>query len=632
VSSGAQQGQPPARSIVFILGMGRSGTSALTRVLALCGGALPRALLGATDGNALGHWEPADALALNETFLARNGATWYDPTLRLQGEITIPDGEKAAYVGQIQAFFRALPPAPFVVIKEPRITALSDFWFQAAREIGLAIGVVIAVRHPQEVASSLAARDTTSPELAQTLWLKNNLLAERQSRTIPRVFVEYANLMRDWRTEVTRVASALSLDLSVRDEAAIDAFLRQDLRRQRHEGGISEVFGAPWISPVYAALSAAARDEPLDAALLDEVFGSFRASERAFRVSLDDYRARFAPAEARRRPDLARLIFAVAGGDSPLLRSALASQWYIERNPDIFAARCDPWEHWLARGMNEGRLPCDDPLELLERLMQARMGHPSPPAQPAAVASSATATAPTGTTARAAPVEPEKIRIICASRQDREAFYSKTALGKSLSLYRPPAVELRLFADNTLGLSTVYNTAIEESAAEREILLFVHDDVHLCDFHWADRLREGLATFDVIGLAGNRRRIPGQPGWGLMDQGLTADDRRNFSGIVAHGRGFPAETIDVFGPPGQSVALLDGLFMAVRSQALQSKSLRFDERFDFHFYDLDFCRQAEGAGLSMGTWPIAVVHESKGGYVSDSWRRGYQSYLSKWGD
>ena len=315
-----------------------------------------------------------------------------------------------------------------------------------------------------------------------------------------------------------------------------------------------------------------------------------------------------------RRPDISRLISAV-GRDSPTLRSCIESDWYRKDNPDISAAPADLYRHWLAHGADEGRLPCDDPLSLLEKLMQERM---SRPASPPATASAAPAT--------------ETIRVVCATRKDREDFYSATALGKSLSLYRPPAVELRLFAGNTLGLSAVYNMAIEESAGEQEILLFVHDDLHLCDFHWAGRLREGLAAFDIVGLAGNRRRVPGQPGWGMTDEKLTAEQRGNLSGIVAHGKGFPAESVNVFGPPGQRVALLDGLFLAVRSRTLQSKSLRFDERFDFHFYDLDFCREAERAGLAMGTWPIAVVHESRGGYVSDSWRQGYERYLEKWGD
>ncbi len=309
------------------------------------------------------------------------------------------------------------------------------------------------------------------------------------------------------------------------------------------------------------------------------------------------------------------------------MRSCIESDWYRKSNPDI-ASTPDLYQHWIAQGANEGRLPCEDPLSLLDALMQERLNRPA--ATAAAPGPSASATqrrAPT--TASAAP---ERIRVVCATRKEREEFYSATALGKSLALYRPPAVELRLFAGNTQGLSTVYNTAIAESAGEQEILLFVHDDLHLCDFHWADRLREGLATFDIVGLAGNRRRVPGQPGWGMTDERLSGDRRGNFSGIVAHGHGFPADSVDVFGPPGQRVALLDGLFLAAHSRTLQSKQLRFDERFDFHFYDLDFCREAERAGLTMGTWPIAVVHESKGGYVSDGWRRGYEAYLKKWGE
>jgi len=255
--------------------------------------------------------------------------------------------------------------------------------------------------------------------------------------------------------------------------------------------------------------------------------------------------------------------------------------------------------------------------------------HALPAAQPASAPPPAAGQAAASPASAAAPL---RIRVICATRADRETFFSSTALGKSLSLHRPPDVELRLFPRNDQGLPSVYNTAIAESAREPVILLFIHDDVHLCDFHWPERLREALSTFDVIGLAGNRRRVPGQPGWGITDEKFTMDKRANLSGAVAHGPGFPPRSVDVFGPSRQQVVLLDGLFIAVRSDALQAKSLHFDERFDFHFYDLDFCRQAEQSGLTMGTWPISVVHESPGGYASDGWRRGYDRYVEKWGD
>lgn len=378
--------QRPARpTIVLVFGMGRSGSSALARVLSLCGCGLPAELVGATDANPLGHWEPHEALQLNETFLSAHGASWHDPTLRLQGEVAIDPLLRATYVDKIKEFLAALPSAPLQVIKEPRITALSEYWFEAVREAGFAVGVVVPVRHPQEVAASLETRDGASPELSGALWLKYNLLAERQSRGAARVFVDYLGLLTDWRTEVARISAALAVDLSRCDAGAIESFLRQDLRRQRHGNGVAEVFGQPWISRVYTALSAATRGEPVDTAMLDEVFESYRACERAFRLAAEDFARRrdSVPVAPRprdgRNPDLARLVYAVAGGDSTLLRRCLTSPWYALRNPDVAAARIDPYQHWLAYGANEGRLPSEDTLTLLEELMKERATRPSAP-------------------------------------------------------------------------------------------------------------------------------------------------------------------------------------------------------------------------------------------------------------
>jgi hypothetical protein len=48
-------------------------------------------------------------------------------------------------------------------------------------------------------------------------------------------------------------------------------------------------------------------------------------------------------------------------------------------NPDLFAAQLDPYDHCLARGADEGRLPCDDPLSLLDRLLEEQASRSGPP-------------------------------------------------------------------------------------------------------------------------------------------------------------------------------------------------------------------------------------------------------------
>lgn len=226
----------------------------------------------------------------------------------------------------------------------------------------------------------------------------------------------------------------------------------------------------------------------------------------------------------------------------------------------------------------------------------------------------------------------KSIRIVTATRKSEKEFLASSALGRSLEPWRGvPGWKLHVFTENARPLPVVYNHAIDACAKEPALLLFVHDDVWMTDLHWPLRIAEGLRTFDVIGVAGNRRRVPGQPGWAFVDTALTWDARGNLSGSVAHGKGFPAH-VSRYGPSGQPCKLLDGVLLAADSEVLLSKGVRFDERFAFHFYDLDFCRQAEVRGLRMGTWPISLVHESGGAFRSPAWRLSYQAYLDKYGE
>jgi tetratricopeptide (TPR) repeat protein len=229
----------------------------------------------------------------------------------------------------------------------------------------------------------------------------------------------------------------------------------------------------------------------------------------------------------------------------------------------------------------------------------------------------------------------DTIRFVCATRHPAEEFLAKSPLGRSLPLYRTfprgQRIELRLFKENTEGLSKVYNTAIEESRNDPAILVFIHDDVHLSDYYWADHILAGLQKFDIVGLVGNRRRAPRQASWMYLDDQFQRDHDENLSGVLGHGEGFPnLKELSIYGEPRQECKLLDGVLLAVRSATVIGRDLRFDPRFKFHFYDLDFCRQAEQRNLRMGTWPISVIHGSAGNLGSDTWGAAYLDYLAKY--
>lgn len=223
------------------------------------------------------------------------------------------------------------------------------------------------------------------------------------------------------------------------------------------------------------------------------------------------------------------------------------------------------------------------------------------------------------------------IDIISATRLSEDEFWERSALGISLRrMQGDPRLSSRICYSNHRGLPELYNHCIHADNSE-EILVFVHDDVWMDDYLLADRIIDGLKQYDIIGVAGNRRRVSRQPSWCFVDIDFTWDERPHLSGAMGHGQQ-PFGEVNYFGATPAPCELLDGVFLAARTATLREHKVLFDPRFDFHFYDLDFCRTARQAALRLGTWPISMTHQSGGGFGNAAWRRGYDVYLEKWID
>ena len=191
-------------------------------------------------------------------------------------------------------------------------------------------------------------------------------------------------------------------------------------------------------------------------------------------------------------------------------------------------------------------------------------------------------------------------------------------------------MELSVAPENKKGLPEIFNAHIE--TGDSDAIVFVHDDVWIEDYYLYDRVMEGLKAFDVIGVAGNRRRVKNQPTWSHVDDSFTKDNPENLSGRVSHGN-FPMGSVMVFGPAPAECELLDGVFLAARRRALRESKALFDPQFDFHFYDMDFCRTAKSKGLRLGTWPICLTHQSVGvAFGGPSWVERRTLYRRKWSD
>lgn len=276
------------REVVFVVGMGRSGSSALARLLSFCGGVLPRRLLPSNYGNPAGYWEPQDAVELNDRFLSEHGSSWYDPGLALQLEPPAL-ADRRRFVDELAEFLAGgFGEGSPLIVKEPRISGLLPYWIVAATRLGFAPKFVHIVRAPGEVASSLAARDDLSRAHSYALWLKYNLLAQRQTRGAPRFFVTYEEMMRDWETVLSSCFRGVGAGLAVSEETRrqVHAFLAPPERARSAKtraAGAVDPHLAELVARAYRAFAAAAAGT-LDTFLLDEIWSDYVAHSVTIRV------------------------------------------------------------------------------------------------------------------------------------------------------------------------------------------------------------------------------------------------------------------------------------------------------------------------------------------------------------
>ncbi len=236
--SGTAEAREGGNTAILVLGMHRSGTSAVTRLLSLLGFRLPATLVvpgagkGPDSNTTVGFWESEVLMRVHDAVLADAGLRWDSPLI-ISDDWWTPEALKQwtpALCDAVTAEFDG--PGPWVV-KDPRMCQLLPLWLAALRDLRVEPAAVLIVRSPNEVAESLRVRDQIPRRHALLLWLVHTVAAERATRAYSRTFVRYEALLDDWQGEVTRIARTLGLELPCRvGEAAgeISRFLDPSLR------------------------------------------------------------------------------------------------------------------------------------------------------------------------------------------------------------------------------------------------------------------------------------------------------------------------------------------------------------------------------------------------------------------
>ncbi|MFD1981322.1 hypothetical protein ACFSOZ_01190 [Mesorhizobium newzealandense] len=275
-----------SRTAIVVVGMHRSGTSALARVLSFLGASLPRNLNPAGLGNVTGHWEPEGAVRLNDEILGLAETP--------ENDVHGPSGEwlqgpaAQAFVDRLKDLITdEYGDDPLFVLKDPRISLLFPLWRAALAKLEIRCVAVVISRNPVEVALSLAKRQSLGGdwqswplERGGLLWLRYNLAVEEHTRDVDRVFCDYSSLLDDWRSVARRLGDELKIawPKSIPDAAAeIDGFLSRELRHHQEPEDLDCRQGvwSAWIKPIFSELHGAAAGRTPDPAVFDAVKQSF---------------------------------------------------------------------------------------------------------------------------------------------------------------------------------------------------------------------------------------------------------------------------------------------------------------------------------------------------------------------
>jgi hypothetical protein len=238
-AAGGEAERAAQRTLVLVVGSGRSGTSLFTGILARLGYHVPQPEIAADQTNPRGFSESKWVVDFHNKLLDRvavqvadaRPAAWA-PTAK----VSLNESVKHELRTWLAKEFRH---GDDIVIKDPRLSWFLSLWRTCAQELGAGVRFATVLRHPTAVIESKQrSYGNWQADIDRTAaWVNQSLYTERATRGHPRVFVRYQDLLDDWTRVVGRAGEELDLAV-VRDAPAssivqVHEFVDKSLSRSR---------------------------------------------------------------------------------------------------------------------------------------------------------------------------------------------------------------------------------------------------------------------------------------------------------------------------------------------------------------------------------------------------------------
>lgn len=290
---------------ILVLGMHRSGTSALASGLSALGVYVEQDDNTNKDENPKGYYEDWEAVALNDVILESKGLFWSNPFV---GEIKWDDSDFNEFTPQISAILlKKYSDKPIWAIKDPRLCLVLPLWTRAIQQtLDCEIYHIHAIRNPIEVAHSLQARRKASKKFycgdikqSVLLWFFYNYTSVINSINDNNLFISFEGVINNSENTLKTIARFLNVKCNTeRIEQYSSSFI--EIKLQHHffkkEDLRQHCFGLDFIADFYEKLLSAADSIPSQSTIenilksIPEIAQVFSCSRVASPVFQEVYR------------------------------------------------------------------------------------------------------------------------------------------------------------------------------------------------------------------------------------------------------------------------------------------------------------------------------------------------------
>lgn len=230
---------------VFVIGVGRSGTSVATRLLEIAGAHVgtEETLLSANKWNEGGFWEDKRVTSLNTRLLEAFGGSYLDPPIL--GEGWLADERVKPFRAEAEALLaKEFFPHALWAVKDPRVTVVLPFWQSLAGNPHH----LVCVRNPLDAASSLTQRDGMPLPYSIALWHLYTLYALVHTTRASRTVLMYEDVVCDPLTAIRPLYRAIGVEDRLSDPS-VRELVGQSVRSglKHHDHTLEDLSADPYI-------------------------------------------------------------------------------------------------------------------------------------------------------------------------------------------------------------------------------------------------------------------------------------------------------------------------------------------------------------------------------------------------